>query len=1181
MPEPAIGHTLGGCETLAVIGHGGMGIIFKARQKSLDRVVALKILSPKLANDVNFVTRFQREARAIAKVNHPNILAVYDVGAEHDTHYMIMELVEGESLAELQTRLNGPLNLEDAARYVVQAAQGLEAAHAGGITHRDVKPENLMMTKKGIIKVSDFGLAKEADTSTTSADAVMGTPAFMSPEQCDGKKIDHRTDIYSLGGTFYKLLTGRLPFEAETAMSMMYRHKHEALVPPHEIVSTLPASIGAVVCKMMAKKREQRYQSMAEVVTGIGEVLAAEGLARSERSTGRLMQPASGELDIQLPQTLPVDAGVLPPPDRPGRGNRGGQTAQPTSEWPPAGTSGRHDAPLASLSGSLGAPSVRGTSGRGTPNFGGSGSSSSGKLAAPAFMSTGHGDDGFTLASRGDEMIHRGDRLSGLKLYRQALAAHGLDGATRLRLEQELQKEITARMAAGENMLRRGMMVEASREWRIVVDLDPHDEKARGALKNLENKLSNKRTLINDIRTAIAGLQFEKAIELWEKTPLDLRDGQLGKQIEHLSTVIVPSQKLCEQGELFLEEGRLEEALATFQDALRMDGTCERARRGAGDAEGRLHRVEIMLREGYEFHLKQNFQKAIETWKPILRLRPGHPQGIKSIVDTYLAMALTHRQQGDLKGALQCYEGAHDEDPQNRSVSKHLEELTDLHDKEQALVDRANEALLNGRNGEAIRYWKEVLRFNPSNKTARTEIHNLGKAQRTHLLKVAVVLLVLSAGGFCGYQYFQEHRALGNAQIFSDIPAFPEALEALRQGEPYLFLKSQKENLELLCKRGAYEQEASALEKEGRFLVAVEVFHKLLLLYPEGAQKDQLALRMVALQARQQWALAEKALKAENWKESRTRFAECQVLLRAVEDESLKKLARDASLGLQFSGEIEAALKALHDGQRAVAIKHAKQAARLRSGDPHVQKLNQALGYDTQKAAEKVAEVRHWLGQPWKKEYYTEAQRALREARTADEANTDIENLEAYLRDLKACDASGMVLFTRSNVEKGGPFDDRDKAFCIDRFEYTEGPGGIPVTGLSWMEAKDTCEKRGDGITLCTRSQWVSACPAKQHVLTWTFGNTENKSACNWNSTEVKRVGAFADCHNEMGAFDMNGNVAEWVWDGKQAFEAGGHFASPMEEATCLKDMLKESALGVKSDRVGFRCCKPLPLVKK
>ncbi len=259
---------LGGCELLEEIGQGGMGVIYRAKQLSLDRIVALKILADHLAHDPSFVERFQREARAIAKINHPNILGVYDVGHHEKWHYMIMELVDGSNMAELlETR--GILEPGEAAELISQAARGLECAANQNIIHRDVKPDNIMLTSQHVVKVSDFGLAKELDSTMTETQAVMGTPAYMSPEQCDGRDLDSRTDIYSLGGAFYRTITGRLPFEADTAMSMMYRHKHVPLTPPRDIIPTLPESISNIICKMMAKEREERFQSMGEVVRAL------------------------------------------------------------------------------------------------------------------------------------------------------------------------------------------------------------------------------------------------------------------------------------------------------------------------------------------------------------------------------------------------------------------------------------------------------------------------------------------------------------------------------------------------------------------------------------------------------------------------------------------------------------------------------------------------------------------------------------------------------------------------------------------------------------------------------------------------------------------------------------------------------------------------------------------------
>lgn len=1142
---------------MEVIGHGGMGIIYRARQKSLDRVVALKILAPKLANDINFVTRFQREARAIAKVNHPNILAVYDVGTDADFHYMIMELIEGESLAEMQTRLGGPIKVEDACRYVRDAAQGLEAAHAGGITHRDVKPENLMITKKGVIKVSDFGLAKEADTSSTSTDAVMGTPAFMSPEQCDGKKVDHRTDIYSLGGTFYKMLTGRLPFEAETAMSMMYRHKHEALVPPHEIVPMVPQAIGTVVVKMMAKKREQRYQSMTEVIAGIDQAQHSAPAGVSGRLASPGLPPA-GELP-------PVPGGfAAPPPDRPAMRAPTGNTSI---------VGGRFDPP-SGIGAALLPPAGKGSERmpRMAPG-GGAGAASSGKLAPPSFAAAA-GEDGFALAARGDEMVSRGDRVGGLKHYRMALQAHNLDGATRQRLETEILNEVRTRKQAGENLLRRGLLVEASREFRILLELDPKEEAIRASLKEIDGKLASKRSLINDIRTAIAGLQFEKAIQLWDRTPLDLRDEGLSKQVEHLRTVIVPSLKLCEQGEMYNEQGRLEESLATFQDALRIDQSCERARRGLAEAEGRLHRIEMMLKDGYEFHLKQDYVKAIETWKPILTLRPGHPQASKSIVDAYVALAQSKRNGGDLKGALKCFAGAHETDPQNRTVTRQFEEMTELHDKEQALIDRANEAAARGRGGEAIRYWKEVLRVNPANKTARQSIEALGKAQTAGMVKVIAVLAVLAVAGYCGYQYFSEQKALVSAQKLSDEQEYPAAVAVL-QGQNFVFMSATAETLVKEAQIGEQRKLAGELESAGELLKAREAYQRLAQLLPEGREKDLFKTRVVALEAREKLLGGEKALELRRWKEARGFFLECQALVRGREEDELKELGVKATHASVFSNEIEQALLKLDADKRAEAIRHIKEAERIRPSHPVVTEIKARLKYDPKLAEQKIALVIKALSEPWREGAVSEGLKCLAEAGEADPDQKQLELLGPLARDMDACDKAGMVLFTRDTP--GGRYESRE-SFCIDRYEQPNKAGAMPQAGVSWLEADEACKSQGK--TLCSWDQWSKACMAKRNFRNFAYGEDVRKDACNTGGDGPKASGSFKQCYNEIGAWDMNGNLEEWTESGPDKGPpvlAGGSFKDEAQEATCRPAETKAASKTSKPATAGFRCCRPVP----
>ncbi len=268
-----IGKTLGGCAIEKLVGRGGMGEVYLARQLSLDREVAVKVLALIYTENEEFRERFKREARSVAKVNHPNILQIYEVGEAESVYFMVMEFIRGQSVAE-RLEQRGFIEWREAAGYVVQAARGLEGAARARIIHRDVKPDNLMITEDGIIKVSDFGLAKEfTSAELTHTDAIMGTPAYMSPEQCDGEALDTRTDIYSLGGTFYRIVTGVLPFNAPTAVAMMYKHKHEAVIPPEEYMPGIPADLSTVILKMMEKRCEDRFQSMAEVADAIEAVL--------------------------------------------------------------------------------------------------------------------------------------------------------------------------------------------------------------------------------------------------------------------------------------------------------------------------------------------------------------------------------------------------------------------------------------------------------------------------------------------------------------------------------------------------------------------------------------------------------------------------------------------------------------------------------------------------------------------------------------------------------------------------------------------------------------------------------------------------------------------------------------------------------------------------------------------
>ncbi len=278
-----------GYEIQRELGRGGMGTVYLARQVSLDRPVALKVMSKKWASDPVFVARFTREAYAAAQLSHPNIVQIHDIGEVDSIRFFSMEYVRGRSLAEL-VKSQGKLDPETAVGYVLQAARGLKHAHDRGMIHRDVKPDNLLIDDQGLVKVADLGLVKTPATQRsddrlprresgrrsglhslphdmTGARIALGTPAYMSPEQCrDAATVDHRADIYSLGCTLYVLVTGRPPFEGTTAVELMTKHAYDPLVPPELIAGRVPKELSAVIQRMMEKSADDRFQTMSEVI---------------------------------------------------------------------------------------------------------------------------------------------------------------------------------------------------------------------------------------------------------------------------------------------------------------------------------------------------------------------------------------------------------------------------------------------------------------------------------------------------------------------------------------------------------------------------------------------------------------------------------------------------------------------------------------------------------------------------------------------------------------------------------------------------------------------------------------------------------------------------------------------------------------------------------------------------
>src|SRR4051812_28336994 len=258
------GQLFAGYKILCELGRGGMGAVYQARQVSLQRLVALKILPPHLASDKDFVTRFQSEAVAAASLNHPNLVQVYAAGESEGIEFIAMEFVEGETIQQ-RLRRCGRLPLTEALDIAYHVATALDHAwQTAQLIHRDVKPDNIFLAQNGTVKLGDFGLAKilrDGSASVTVTGHVMGSPHFISPEQARGERdVDLRADIYSLGCTLHTMTTGRTVFEGPDFVSIMYKHVNDLPAPLHTLLPNCPTSVNRLLTRMIAKERDQRHQ---------------------------------------------------------------------------------------------------------------------------------------------------------------------------------------------------------------------------------------------------------------------------------------------------------------------------------------------------------------------------------------------------------------------------------------------------------------------------------------------------------------------------------------------------------------------------------------------------------------------------------------------------------------------------------------------------------------------------------------------------------------------------------------------------------------------------------------------------------------------------------------------------------------------------------------------------------
>jgi serine/threonine-protein kinase len=308
------GQKIPGYKIIGKLGAGAMATVYKAKQLSLDRMVAIKVLPPKFAGNPQFIERFYAEGRAAAQLNHPNIVQAFDVGRAGDLYYFIMEYVDGRTVYDDIVK-HKRFSEAEALDIIIQIAEALEHAHAKGLIHRDVKPKNVMMTREGVAKLADMGLARaitDKEAAEAEAGKAFGTPYYISPEQIRGEKdIGPPADIYSLGATLYHMVTGTVPFDGKNPSAVMHKHLKAELVAPDHVNPKLGAGISEVIEMMMAKHQARRYRNCADLLLDLRKVRKGESPTIAHKDvlpSDTLATLAAAEAQATATSDIPVDA---------------------------------------------------------------------------------------------------------------------------------------------------------------------------------------------------------------------------------------------------------------------------------------------------------------------------------------------------------------------------------------------------------------------------------------------------------------------------------------------------------------------------------------------------------------------------------------------------------------------------------------------------------------------------------------------------------------------------------------------------------------------------------------------------------------------------------------------------------------------------------------------------------
>ncbi len=1131
MPDPApplIGKTISGYEILELVGEGGMGAVYRARQLSLDREVAFKVLAARLAGNDEFVARFRREARSIAKVNHPNILQVHDVADADGMHFIVMEFIKGTSLSE-KLKDKGFIDWKQCADYIRQAAMGLASAAKAGIIHRDVKPDNIMITDNEVVKVSDFGLAKEISSAElTQTGDLMGTPAYMSPEQCDGGRLDTRTDIYSLGASFYRAVTGVLPFNAPTPVAMMYKQKHEPLIPPKQYMPNLPEAISQVIMRMMAKEPDSRFPQMEEVAVAIAD--AIEG--REPPLLDSTLKIHTGPPATGMPGSPPADvfpafgqgADFILPGTEPGE-----SFADMVARGDQMAADGHIVAACECWKQALEInPGDAGVKERLTKAK---------KESSAACLQIGAG-----LLEQGKLSAQRANLERIIKVD-----PDNVDAREKLAALDFMEQQKRAAILNIRKYLSGGDQEKALELWE---SLHPamRDRALMPTMDNLKNKVIPCQRLAAEAKKLTEAGDFAEAFAKWDEAlKLDPTNDRvkLGRQETHRRYEHMESA--LRDGYEFNVKRQYQAAITSFEQVLDICPEHTQAKRYITEAMTEL------ARSSEERH---DFQAAIDLWQKVLQRDPGNKSVMERLENATRQRNALKQNIDEAKKALQkgrytrstaMFRKALAIQPENKTAIFGLEEAKSRRFKRRMLPVFAIIVLLATGGGITLhlQYKQQMDEGDTAFRNARSASPEMIKSYSIAIRNWSTARLIPIFGNL-------HQREIANKIARATVHAELDKKDVLYNNEDLEKLLACRDKITAMLEDNLDLLGEDTVNK-AKFKLEWQIAHTLAKAarYQEAQKAYQRATK-----------IAEKSESA--------RFPVKQDnIRRAIDNYLLARTLRNRKDGSRQENEKQARQLLLEVKQQwpelteAMVLLRNLEGMRLRIADM-VKRASKLI------AAARAAQDsgRHDDA----REKFTQAGNTAREILKLQPTHWLARKIESEAKWRKQA-GPGMVFFVfpySDDLQMERKF----RAFAIDRYEWPNRKGADPVTPTFVQALKLAGDANKD---LPRREEWRYAAQGGEQERIYSYGNAYSMAKGN---TGKKRIqpwpcGSHPDACTPEGIFDMTGNLAEWVIvigrnrkADKQYVVGGSYNSAPRE---CRNDSFQLRDARIQHKDVGFR----------